>query len=89
MRKKICIGYVLKSADVKTQVSISYSENSFHTYPQALTDAHTRAHPHTSMHTHMCPHISTHIPHIPARGLNLINHMELYINRPNIKRGER
>ena len=33
MRKKIRIGFVLKSTDVRTQVSISSSENSFHTYP--------------------------------------------------------
>ena len=32
---KIRIGYVLKSGDVRTQVSTRYSENSFHTYPKA------------------------------------------------------
>ena len=31
--KKIRIGYVLKSADVRTQVSSRYSENSSHTHP--------------------------------------------------------
>ena len=28
------------------------------------------------------------IPHILSHGLNLINHMKLYINRPNTKRGK-
>ena len=78
---KIRIGYVLKSADVRTQVSSRYSENSSHTYlctsthphAQLRTPAHTRTHPCTS-------------PHIPAHGLNLINHMKLHVNRPNTKK---
>ena len=27
--------------------------------------------------------------HIPAHGLNFINHMKLYINRPNKKKGRK
>ena len=67
--KKICIGYVLKSADVLTLVSRRYSENSsnthtcrhlctssdFHTHP--CTPAHT---PHTRTHKHTPTHTCIH-----------------------------
>ena len=75
---KIHIGYVLKSADVRTQASGMYSENSSHTYP--CTSEHTRAHSSTPAHIRI---------HIPAHFLNLINHIKLYINRPNTKMADR
>ena len=49
LRKKIRIGYVLKSADVETLFSSRYSEN--------LSHAHTRRHPHTFTNT--CAHPPT------------------------------
>ena len=65
---KIRIGYVLKSADVRTQVSSRYSENSSHTYP--CTSAHPHAQPCTSAHTRTHPCTPAHIcahPCIPAQ----------------------
>ena len=61
---KIHIGYILKSADVRTLVSRRNSENSSHTH------AITCKHPHTP-HTY---------PLMPADALNLINHMKLHVN---------
>ena len=72
---KIRIGYVLKSADVRTQVSSRYTENSFQTHLH--TPMHTQLHPHTlahtpahtSMHTRAHPHTPVHTrthPHTPA-----------------------
>ena len=87
--KKIRIGYVLKSADVRTQVCSRYSENSSHTYPcraHPHIPTHNRAHPHTPAHTHTHPCTP---PHIPAHGLNLINHMKLHVNRPNTKKARK
>ena len=57
--KKICIGYVLKSADVGTLFSSRHSENS--------SQAHTRRHPHTLTHTcaHQCTLVHTNA-HSPA-----------------------
>ena len=52
--KKIHIGYVLKSQDVRTQVSGRNSENSSHTH------VHTRAYPHTPMHTSTNPSVHPH-----------------------------
>ena len=43
---KIHIGYVLKSADVRTQVSSRYSENSSHTYLCTSTHLHAQLHTH-------------------------------------------
>ena len=50
---KICIGYILKSADVGTLFSSRYSENSSH--------EHTRRHPHNFTHTcaHQCTPMHT------------------------------
>ena len=75
-RRKIRIGYVLKSADVRTLFSGRNSENSSNTH------AHTSAYPCTPTHTHASPrtpshtqaHLDTpahtcapaHTPHIPA-----------------------
>ena len=67
--KKIRIGYVLKSVDVRTLVSSRYSENSSHTQPcipmhnahpcvSACTWIHTIAHPCIPKHTHS--HTPTH-----------------------------
>ena len=72
---KIRIGYVLKSADVRTLVSSRYSENSSNTYP------------HTPVHTCTLPRTPT--PHIPAHALNLINHMKLHVNKVNRKMAEK
>ena len=72
MKKKIHIGYILKSADIRTLVFKRYSENS--------------SHPHIPAPTHAYPLIPTHTQHIPANALNLINHMKLYVNRPNSKK---
>ena len=62
---KIRIGYVLKSADVRTQVSSRYTENSFQTHLH--TPMHTQLHPHTLAHTpaHTSMHTRTH-PHTPV-----------------------
>ena len=99
LKEKIRIGYKLKSAEVRTLVSRRYSENSSHT--QSPLPMHTHVQPHTCVHfhytqahpctVHTCAHSQTpmHTPHIPAHALNLMNHMKLYINRPNIKRRER
>ena len=66
---KICIGYVLKSADVLTLVSRRYSENSSNTHTrrhsctssdfhtQSCTPAHT---PHTRTHKHTPTHTCIH-----------------------------
>ena len=59
--KKIRIGYVLKSADVRTQVSSRYSENSSHTHP--CTSEHTHTHPRTFAYT--CTHPHTHTCSFP------------------------
>ena len=68
---KIRIGYVLKSADVRTQVSSRYSENSSQTHP--CTSAHTQAHPQIPTYTHAQPH-------------TYLNHIKLHVNRPNTKK---
>ena len=91
LKEKIRIGYVLKSAEVRTLVSRRYSENSSHTHP-----VHTHVYMHTPEHFHTYPgpppHSQaypctiTHTPHIPTNALNLINHMKFYINRPNTKK---
>ena len=114
--KKIRIGYILKSAEVRTLVSRRYSENSSRTnlckmtstrihlniltYTCALphtpkythayqsTPLHTFAHQHPPAHTHTNPHIPVHTPHRTTHAHNLINHMILYINKPNTKTGE-
>ena len=75
--KKIRIGYVLKSADVGTLFSRRNSENLSHTRAQLRTTTHTHAHPSTPAHTHTHSHIPKNTPHIPAHGLNLINHIKL------------
>ena len=64
IKEKFRIGYILKSADIRTQVSSRYSENSSHSYlctsrhphAQLCTPIHTLTHPHTPMHipTHTC-----------------------------------
>ena len=59
----------------------------------AHTAMHTRSHPctpaqRTPVHTRAHPCTPAHIPCIPAHGLNLINRMKSYINRPNIKKAE-
>ena len=82
--KKIRIGYVLKSADVRTQVSSSYSENSSRKY--LCTSTHPNAQLRIPAHT--CTHPCT-SPHIPTHDLNLINHMQLHVNRPNTKKARK
>ena len=52
------------------------------------TPVHTYAQMHTPAHaTH--PGIPAHTPQIPADTINLINHVKLYINRPNTKKADR
>ena len=87
--KKIRIGYVLKSADVRTLFSKRNSENSSHThaythaYPltHQLTPVHTRTHLRIPTHTYAYPSTPTHTkvvtyPLMPADALNFINHMK-------------
>ena len=54
VKRKIRIGYILKSADVETLFSRRYSENSSHTHTHRhpSTSTHTRAHHCTLKHTH-------------------------------------
>ena len=99
--KKIRIGYVLKSADVRTLFSRRNSENSLTpTHTCALTKTcsnprtpmHTCAHMHTPIHARAYPRTSAHTctlehaPHKHTHALNLINHMKLHVNRPNTKK---
>ena len=101
---KIRIGSVLKSTDVRTQVSSRYSENSSHTHPHTTAYNHTQ--PRTTMYNHTQLHPSAHIrtnpctsahicahpctkAHILADGLNLINYMKLHVNRPNTKKARK
>ena len=77
--KKIRIGYVLKSADVRTLVSSSYSEYSSQKHLYILR--FTCVHPFTFTHTCATPHMPTHTP-------NLINHMKFHVNRGNRKNAE-
>ena len=75
--KKIHIGYILKSDDVRTLVFSRYSENPSHThlhiYPQ--TSMHLCALPHTPAHTSNHPltpaHTSTHLS-TPAHARTLL-----------------
>ena len=70
--KKIHIGYVLKSQDVRTQVSGRNSENSSHTH------VHTRAYPHTPMYTSTNPSVQSYthtLLRIPA-------HFHVYMDTP-------
>ena len=57
-RKKNRIGYILKSADVRTQVSSRYSENSSHTHQHTYsqTSAHFCAYPYILRLTCSCTH---------------------------------
>ena len=41
---------------------------------------------HLKTHTHT--QADSYTPHIPDHTLNLINHIKLYINRPNTKKAE-
>ena len=66
MKKKIHIGYILKSADIRTLVSRRNSENSSHTHAHTRSyhkhphiPTHTRTHPCTPMHTRTHPCIPT------------------------------
>ena len=81
--EKIRIGYILNSADVKTQVSSQYSENSSHTHPHI--PAHTHAYPFIPAYPCTPTHTLTHMPHISTHALNLINHMKILVNRVNGK----
>ena len=58
---KISIGYLLKSAEVRTLVSRRYSENSSHTYP--CKPMCTRIHLKTPKHTHAHPTPGVYISH--------------------------
>ena len=58
---KISIGYLLKSAEVRTLVSRGYSENSSHTYP--CKPMCTRIHLKTPKHTHAHPTPGVYISH--------------------------
>ena len=60
-----------------------------HPCTYAHTHAHTCAHLRTNAHTRTHPGIPAHTPQIPADTINLINHVKLYINRPNTKKADR
>ena len=57
------------------------------------TSTYTWAHPRTSAHkpgmSRTYPCTPAYTPQIPTDAINLINHMKLYINRPNTKKARR
>ena len=60
-----------------------------HACTQPRPPAYTRTHPCTPVHTRTHSCTLAHTPHIHTHALNLIDHMKLYVNRPNTKKQER
>ena len=96
------MAYVSKSSDARTIFSrrrpeYTHEQSCTHpcipgrtpTHKLSMSPAHTCAHLRTNAHTCTHPGIPAHTPQIPADTINLINHVKLYINRPNTKKADR